>query len=186
MIRSWDPRGSTSAVEYARTFVLRLDSAAVALRNIFNNATGQTVSGARDPTFLVNREKLRWRRCRSMKEDIQTFADNITAVLGGLPPGQLHDAWAGFNQKFDDVLHVLEDCETVAYMIDSPDRYQPWQQNYESSAQRFYTTWYTRLRAMHEQDRTVVRYLNPQLPAERRVTQFPPLPANPPTLGGVR
>jgi hypothetical protein len=71
-------------------------------------------------------------------------------------------------------------------MVEAPDRWAPWQQNYENSARGFYRDWYTQLRAVHEADRGLARALNAALPAARQFPIPPGLPPNPPTVGAVR
>jgi len=83
-------------------------------------------------------------------------------------------------------LTATGECDNVGSMIDAPDRWTPWQTNYESSVGNFFRDWYTQLRAVHEADRAFARALNPVLPAGR---QFPPpagLPPTPPTIGAGR
>ncbi len=186
-MRGWVMNSGRPVLEYLGDYALKLDSAAVTLRSIFSTASGQPVAGATDPTKLVTREKLRWRRCRNMKEDIQTFADNI-ALLQDSIPATMREQWATLGERFDSLQSVLENCETIAFMIESPERYTPWQTNYETSARAFYAEWYGKLRAMHEAMRSVARLTAAQLPASAARKQtlqlIPPLPTLAPTPGG--
>jgi hypothetical protein len=174
-------------MEYLRDYALKLDSAAATLRGIFANVLGAPVGGATDPTKLVTREKLRWQRCRNIKNDLQSFDDNIAPVEDSLP-AMLRDRWSILGSQFDSLQSVLENCEVIAFSIDSPERFTPWQTNYETSARAFYADWYGRLRAMHDAMRQVARLVYAQLPAtaERRAAlqAIAPLPTLAPTLGG--
>jgi hypothetical protein len=187
MMRGWVPNSGRPTLEYLRDYALKLDSAALTLRNVFSSASGQPVAGATDPTKLVTREKLRWRRCRNMKEDIQTFADNVSLLQDSLPV-TVREWWSTLGERFDSLQGVLENCETIAFMIESPERYTPWQTNYENSARAFYGEWYAKLRAMHEALRQVARLVAAQLPAtaDRRqaLQMIPPMPTMAPTPGG--
>jgi hypothetical protein len=187
LMRGWVPNSGRPTLEYLRDFALKLDSAAQTLRNIFSTASGQPVAGATDPTKLVTREKLRWRRCRNMKEDIQTFADNVALIQDSIP-ATMREQWTTLGERFDSLQSVLENCETIAFMIESPERYTPWQTNYENSARTFYADWYSRLKAMHDAMRQVARLVAAQLPqaADRRqaLQMIPPMSPIAPTPGG--
>jgi len=165
--------------------VSKLDSAAWALRGLFQSVAGQPMAGASDPTKLSTRERQRWSRCRSLKEDVQTFADNVP-LLGNDLPDAFKDSWASLGEKFDDLQQVLEQCETLAFMIESPERYQPWERNYSDAANAFYTDWYGKLRAMHEAMRQVARLVGTQPPIDGRLRNLPIMPVVPPTIGGPR
>ncbi|MFI5207887.1 MAG: Ig domain-containing protein [Candidatus Binatia bacterium] len=182
---AWTGTGGTSALEYVRTFVVRLDSAARALRSLLSNASGLPATGATDPQRLTAREKQQWRRCRALKEDLQTFLDNIPHVQDGLQDNALKNAWAFLGEQFGGLQSALQNCETVAFMIESPEHYTPWRVNYESFARALYGDWYPRLRAVHEANRTVAGLLNSQLPADRRLPPIPSLPTAPRPTGAA-
>jgi hypothetical protein len=187
MMRGWVPNTGRPLLDFLGDYALKLDSAALTLRNIFASASFQPVAGATDPNKLVSREKLRWRRCRNMKEDIQTFADNISLLQDSIPRTML-EQWSTLGERFDSLLGVLENCETIAFMIESPERYTPWQTNYETSARAFYAEWYGRLRLTHEALRSVARLAGAQLPTtsprRQAMMMIPPLLTSPPTPGG--
>jgi len=186
-MQAWNAGAGTSAVEYTRAFVLRLDSAVNGLVDKFRTASGQPVARASHPTKQVSREKQRWQYSPNVRPDQQTFSDNIPLLQENLPGAILQNAWSELSERFDSLQAVLENCETIAYMIDSPERYAPWQQNYETWARAFYAAWYPRLKAVHDGDRNVARLLNAALPPERRIMPLPPpLPPTAPTPGGGR
>ena len=83
-------------------------------------------------------------------------------------------------------MQALESCDVLNSMMESPDRFNPWQQNYENEARGFYREWYPQVRAVHTSAREFARVLNGALPAARRVTVPPALPTTPPYIGAAR
>ncbi len=88
-------------------------------------------------------------------------------------------------EGFDGLVATTE-CDNLGSMIDSPDRWAPWQSNYEASARAFYKDWYPQLRIVHEANRAFARALSPVLPAGRQIPPIGALPPTPPTIGAVR
>lgn len=171
------------AFEYTRTLVLRTDSAIQALVDVFRNTSGAPMVGASSPNVISSRERGRWQRCRLIHFDLKTLADAAQFLQDTIPGGptlrrgvqSLADAFEG--------LQATEECDLVVSMIEAPDNYQPWQQNYENSARNFYRDWYTQLRAVHSENRSLVSLLNPRL-GTRSISIPPALNTRPPTLGG--
>ena len=173
-------------LDYARTLVLRLDSAVVALVEVFRNTSGAPLAGATGPTALSAREKGRWQRCRLIQFDLGTISEAVGIIKDSLPGGPMVARGAANLADQFEALVATGECDNIGSMIDAPDRWAPWQTNYENSARAFYKDWYTQLRGVHEADRTFARALLPAMPAGR---QFPvplALPPNPPTIGAVR
>jgi hypothetical protein len=86
----------------------------------------------------------------------------------------------------DSVLSAVDatvECDNVSSMIAAPERWDPWAQQYTTSARRFYANWYTQVRDVHERDRAFVMALNAALPAGRALPVPPGLPRNPPYAG---
>jgi hypothetical protein len=181
-----EPYAGTSEadmVDYARRVTLRLDSAVVALVEVFRNTSGAPLAGASGPSVLSSRERGRWSRCRGLYFDLQTYADAASLLRDSLTVNrEVQRAILGLAEAFEG-LQVLSECDNIGSMIEAPDRWSPWQQNYETSAQNFYRDWYAQLRAVHEADRALARALNTALPANRAVTVPAGLPPNPPMVG---
>jgi hypothetical protein len=181
------PAGTAAArLDYARMLALRLDSAVVALVEVFRGTTGRPLPGATSPNLLSAREKRRWAQCRLIHLDLGTMSDALQEMKDSMPGGaslsraalNLADAFAA--------LVATGECDNVGSMIDAPDRWTPWQSNYESSVGTFFRDWYTQLRAVHEADRAFARALNPALPAGRQFPVPAGLPPTPPTIGAGR
>lgn len=178
-------RGGTpnELLEYSRRMVLRLDSAVVALVEVFRNTPGAPLAGATGPHVMSSRERGRWARCRALYFDLGTFAVAAAGVRD--IPAQ---ADAGIRQAMSALaaadLGAIAECDNIGSMIDAPDRWAPWQFSYEASARAFYSGWYPQLRALHEACREVARALNAALPSERAVVVPPRLPLVAPHIGG--
>jgi hypothetical protein len=177
--------GTTVAqrLEYGRTLARNLDSAIVTLVTVFRNTTGQPMSGATAPTALSARERERWARCRDLHFDLSSYVGGVDGFLEGLEdnPGLERAASA-----LDSVLSAVDatvECDNVSSMIAAPDRWDPWAQQYSTSARRFYANWYTQVRDVHEKDRAFVMALNAALPAGRALPVPSGLPRNPPYAG---
>lgn len=169
-------------LEYARALTLRLDSAVVALVEVFRNTSGAPLSGATGPSVLSAREKGRWNRCRLIQLDLGTISEAVGMIKDSLPGGpMLAHAAANLAESFEGLVATSE-CDNIGSMIEAPDRWSPWQTNYETSARNFYQDWYTQLRAVHEADRAFARALLPALPAGRRFPEPAGLPPTPPTV----
>ena len=183
LMPAYGGRSETDILEYARTLALRADSAINALVDVFRNTSGAPMVGASGPNVISSRERGRWQRCRVLHFDLRTHADAAAFLNDSLPGGPtLRRGIQGMVDAFEG-LQATEECDLVISMIEAPDNYQPWQQNYESSARNFYRDWYTQLRALHSANRTFVGLLNPRL-GERAIGIPPALPTRPPTLGG--
>ena len=172
-------------LEYARTLTMRVDSAIGALVEIFRNTTGAPVIGASGPNILSTREKGRWQRCRMIHFDIGTLGDGAAFLKDSLTAPALSRAGVTLSDAFEGQQATAE-CDNVVSMVEAPERWAPWQQNYESSARTFYRDWYAQLRAVHDANRAFARALNGALPAARQFAIFPALPPTPPTIGAVR
>lgn len=184
----WMPAygGSSEAdlLSYARSLVLRTDSAVNALVDVFRNTSGAPMAGATSPNVISSRERGRWDRCRLLHFDLRTLADAAAFLKDSLPGGPtLRRAIGGLDDAYQG-LAASEECDNVVSMIQAPDRWTPWQQNYETSSRNFYRDWYAQLRAVHAANRTFVGFLNPRLGA-RAVPMPSALPPRPPTLGGM-
>lgn len=172
-------------LDYARRMAQMLDSTIVTLVGVFRNTSGQPLGGASDTSSLSQRERDRWRRCRDLHWDLTTYAQAANAIRDSLPadPG-LQRAAAALDTALSE-LEATAECDNVASMIVAPARWQPWQQQYESSARSFYGEWYAQIRNVHEKDRAFVIALNAVLPAARRLAVPPGLPRNPPYAGAA-
>lgn len=184
----WMPAyGGSSEVDllsYARSLVQRTDSAINALVDVFRNTSGAPMAGATSPNVISSRERGRWDRCRLLHFDLRTLADAAAFLKDSLPGGPtLRRAITGLDDAYQG-LAASEECDNVVSMIQAPDRWTPWQQNYETSSRNFYRDWYAQLRAVHVANRTFVGFLNPRL-GERAVPVPAALPPRPPTLGGM-
>ncbi|MDO8666357.1 MAG: thrombospondin type 3 repeat-containing protein [Gemmatimonadales bacterium] len=172
-------------LEYARRAAQMLDSTIITLVGVFRNTSGQPLGGAADTASLSLRERDRWRRCRDLHWDLTTYAEAVSAVSDSLGADlALQRAAAGLDTALSD-LQATAECDNVASMIAAPTQWQPWQQQYESSARSFYGEWYAQIRNVHEKDRTFVIALNAALPAARRLAVPPGLPRNPPYAGAA-
>ncbi len=179
--------GSTDAekLDYARTLALRADSAIVALVAVFRGTTGAAMVGATEPSVISSREKARWDRCRLIHFDLRTQGDAAAFLRDSMPGGPTLQARALNLAEAYEALQATEECDNLVSMMEAPDRWAPWRQNYENSTANFYRDWYSQLRSVHENVRAFVRTVNPSLGA-RAITMPPALPPNPPTIGGVR
>ncbi len=173
-------------LEYARNLVIRIDTAVVALVDVFRNTSGAPLPGATGPNVLSAREKGRWNRCRLIQFDFGTMSEGLAMIKDSMPGGpMLQRAAANLAEAFEGLVATGE-CDLISSMIDSPDRWSPWQDNYETRARAFYKDWYTQLRALHEADRGFARALLPVMPAGHQFRVPDAMPPNPPTAGSVR
>jgi hypothetical protein len=160
-----------------------LDSTIVTLVGIFRLTSGQPMVGVTSPAMLSRREQDRWARCRDLHWDLTTYAAAAAALrpsLGSDPV--LQRAAAELDSAFSSSVATAE-CDNVASMIAAPERWTPWQEQYETVARHFYRDFYAQIREVHEKDRALMSALNRVLPAARRVPPPPGLPANPPYAG---
>lgn len=167
----------------ARDLAHLLDSAIVTLVDVFRNTSGQPVAGATAPNVLSQRERDRWSRCRNIHWDLLSYSPALEPLRAGLED---NPAVTRALVALDSALlaqRVTEECDNVASMIAAPERWTPWQQQYEDSARRFYRGWYGLLREVHEKDRLLVAALNGALPAGRRLPVPAGLPRTPPYAG---
>lgn len=180
--------GSTTEarLDYARMLTLRLDSAVVALVDVFRGTTGQPLPGANSPDVLSAREKRRWTQCRLIHLDLGTMAEAVQEIKDSMPGGAALSREALNLADAFEALDATAECDNVRSMIEAPDRWAPWQSNYETSVGNFFRDWYTQLRAVHEADRAFARALIPALPAARRFQPPAGLPPTPPTIGAGR
>jgi len=181
--------GADSALEYAKRFGKMLDSTIVSLVDVFRNTSGQPMVGAGSPTALSQRERDRWSRCRNLYWDLTTYA---TAVRGLVPAVAASPAVEQAATALDSVLDSVLDsngaiaaCDNVASMITAPQRWTPWQDQYETAARRFYRDFYALIREGHEHDRALLVAVNAALPAARRAPVPAGLPRNPPYAGAA-
>lgn len=176
-------RSEADLYDYARTLAIRTDSAIASLVDVFRNTSGAPMVGATGPTVISTRERSRWQRCRLIHFDMRTLGDAAQFLQDSVPGGPaIQRAMVAVVEAYEG-LQATEECDNVVGMVEAPDRWQPWQQNYESSARNFYRDWYTQLRALHTANRTLVGVLNPRLGA-RSIAIPPAMPPRPPTLGG--
>jgi hypothetical protein len=181
--------GADSALEYAAHFGKMLDSTIVLLVDVFRNTSGQPMVGAGSPTALSQRERDRWSRCRNLYWDLTTYA---TAVRELEPSVAAHPAVQQATAALDSVLDsaldsngAIADCDHVASMVAAPQRWTPWQDQYETAARRFYREFYGLIRDGHEHDRAFMVAVNAALSAARRVPVPAGLPRNPPYAGAA-
>jgi hypothetical protein len=177
---------SAAQLEYARTLVLRLDSAIVSLVEVFRGTSGVPLAGASEPTVLSTREKGRWTRCRLLHLDLLTMKDAVEFLKDSAPGGATVSRAATVLSSAFAELSATEECDNVGSMIAAPLRWQPWQTSYENAARAFYRDWYTQLRNVHEANRGFARALIPVLPATRVFDVPPGLPRTPPMAGAAR
>jgi hypothetical protein len=180
--------GTTDAeqLDYAKTLVLKFDSAVVALIAIYQNTSGNPVAGATDPSHLSSREKARWLRCRNVANDIRNLGEAVDELRDSIAGGPTLQREAATMAQAFDSLHAIEGCDLINSMIESPERFSPWQANYESEAHHFYANWYGEVRAAHLAVRDFARVLNGALAPDRRFPVPPAIPAVPPYIGAVR
>lgn len=178
--------GRDALLAYARRFVLRFDSAAVALREVFVGASGLAMPGLTTPENMSRRERSRWSQCRQLFFDIQTYQDAVGVLSDStvLNPA-VRRAAAQLAAALAE-LQALTECDNIGSMIESPQRWQPWDGNYRTSATNFYRDWYGQLRAAHEAARTFGRMLNTMLPGSEQLPTIAALPPNPPHAGSGR
>ena len=100
------------------------------------------------------------------------------------PDPALQHAAADLDTAFTRSVATVE-CDNVASMIEAPDRWTPWTDQYEAAARHFYREFYPQVREVHERDRAFVNELNRLLPSGRRVAPPPALPSNPPFAGAA-
>ncbi len=179
--------GTTSeeAWEYAARLGRMLDSTIVTLVGTFRNTSGQPMIGASSPATLSRREQDRWVRCRNLYWDLTTYAAAVGTLrqsLGSDPA--LQRAAADLDSAFSKSVATAE-CDNVASMIAAPERWTPWQDQYEASARHFYRDFYPQVREVHEKDRALMSELNRFLPAAHRAPPPPGLPTNPPYAGAA-
>jgi hypothetical protein len=163
------------ALDYAGRLGHMLDSTIVTLVATFRNTSGQPMIGASSPATLSQRERDRWTRCRNLYWDLTTYAVAV---------GPLQHALADLDTAFTRSV-ATEECDNVASMIEAPDRWTPWSDQYEAAARHFYHEFYAQVREVHEKDRAFVNALNRLLPSGRRVSPPPALPTNPPFAGAA-
>jgi len=168
-------------LEYLRIFTVRLDSALNALVEVFRNTTQPP--SATEPAGVSSRVRDRWDRCRRLYFDVRSFADGMVLVQGELPDNPLLERAATSLVEGVEGAAALQVCDNIGSAIEEPARWSPWQRYYDQSIRTFFTGWYTQLRGIHEQNRSLLRALNSMLPAERQISPFPALPPNPPTIG---
>jgi hypothetical protein len=177
--------GAAARVEYARRVAQMLDSAVVTLVGVFRNTSGQPTAGATEPVAISRRERERWERCRALHWDLTTYVDAVAAIRDSLTAAASVQGAAAALDSALSVLDATTECDNISSMIAAPDRWQPWQAQYEAAARRFYSDWYQQLREVHEKDRSFVVALNTILPASRRLRVPPGLPRNPPYAGAA-
>jgi hypothetical protein len=183
-IEPYSGHSAADMVSYTRHLTQRLDSAVVALVDVFRNTSGAPLSGASGPSVLSSRERGRWSRCRILYFDLETYSDAAAVLKDSLTVTPETQRVATVLASALDSMQALAECDNIGSMIEAPDRWSPWQQNYESSARRFYRDWYAQVRTVHEADRALARALNAALPAARRIPDIPGLPPNPPYFTG--
>jgi hypothetical protein len=168
---------------YARRYARRLDSVIVTLVGVFRGTSGQPLAGAAAPTALSQRERDRWNRCRDLHWDLQSYASAARDLAEGFeePPAAVRAAAA-----LDSALTALDatsECDNVASMVASPERWTPWGPLYEMSARRFYTEWYAQVREVHVHNRALILALNGVAAPGERIPVPPALPRTPPYAG---
>jgi hypothetical protein len=174
-----------AALTYAARLGRMLDSTVVTLVDVFRNTSGQPMSGASSPAALSQRERDRWVHCRNLYWDFTTYATAVGTLKQTLPAAPaLQHAVAALDTAFSATAAIGE-CDNVASMIASPERWTPWQEQYEAAARHFYRDFYTQIREVHERDRAFVNALNATLTPERRIPVPAGLPRNPPYAGAA-
>ncbi len=179
--------GPDSALEYGTRFGRMLDSAIVSLVDVFRNTSGQPIYGAGSPSALSQRERDRWSRCRNLYWDLTTYAGAVQALIPSLPAdADVRQAAQALDSSLAAIAATsspVAECDNVASMIAGPDRWTPWQDQYEAAARHFYQDFYAQIRGAHERDRAFVNAVNAVLTPGRRVSVPPGLPPNPPYAG---
>lgn len=170
-------------LEYGRTLARNLDSAILSLVAVFRNTSGQPMPGASAPTALSARERDRWGRCRDLHFDLASYVGGVEGFLDGLEDNPALERAASALDSALSAVDATADCDNVSSMITAPDRWDPWSQQYTTSARRFYANWYAQVRGVHERDRAFVMALNAVLPAGRALPVPSGLPRNPPYAG---
>jgi hypothetical protein len=156
-IAAYNGRTEADQMSYVRLLVTKIDSAVIGLVETYRNTSGNPVAGAQDPGRLTRREKDRWLRCRNIANDFRTMAEAAAALKDSVAGGALMQrAMVGLAAAFDE-LQALEGCDVINSMVESPDRFNPWQANYENEARNFYRDWYPQVRAVHSAAREVAR-----------------------------
>lgn len=180
--------GHTDAEQFAyvKLLVIKLDSAVVALVETYRNTSGNPVAGASDPGRLTSREKARWLRCRNIGNDMHTIADAASVLKDSIAGGPTVQRSAVVLADAFVAMQALESCDVINSMVESPDRFNPWQQNYENEARNFYRDWYGQVRTVHTAARELARVLNGVLPADKRFPVPAAIPTTPPYIGAVR
>ena len=168
---------------HARDLAHLLDSAIVTLVGVFRNTSGQPVAGATAPNMLSQRERDRWSRCRDIHWDLLSYPTALEPLREGLED---NPAVRRALVALDSALHAqraTDECDNLTSMIAAPERWTPWQQQYEAAARHFYREWYGLVREVHEKNRLLVAALNGALPADRRLPVPAGLPRTPPYAG---
>jgi len=168
---------------HARDLAQLLDSAIVTLVGVFRNTAGQPVAGATAPSTLSQRERDRWSRCRDIHWDLLSYPPALQPLREGLED---NSAVTRALAALDSALlaqRATDECDNVTSMIAAPERWTPWQQQYETAARHFYRDWYGLVREVHEKNRQLVAALNGALPADRRLPVPAGLPRTPPYAG---
>jgi hypothetical protein len=181
--------GADSALEYAKHLGKMLDSTIVSLVDVFRNTSGQPMVGAGSPAALSRREQDRWSRCRNLYWDLTTYVSGVRGLEPALAENPaLEQAAAALDSTLDSALDsngAIAECDNVASMIAAPDRWTPWQDQYETAARRFYREFYALIREGHEHDRAFMVAVNAALSPSRRVPVPAGLPRNPPYAGAA-
>jgi len=174
-IAAYNGRTDADQAAYVRLLVTKVDSAVIGLVETYRNTSGNPVSGAQDPGRLTRREKDRWLRCRNIANDFRTMAEAASLLGDSVAAGPAQQrAMAGLATAFDD-LQALESCDVINGMIEAPDRFNPWQANYENEARNFYRDWYLQVRAVHSAAREVAR--TGRFPVPAAIATTPPYAA---------
>jgi hypothetical protein len=178
-----------SALEYAKHLGKMLDSTIVVLVDVFRNTSGQPMVGAGSPSALSRREQDRWSRCRNLYWDLTTYVMAVRGLEPSLPENPaLRQAAEALDSVLDSALDsngAVAECDNVASMIAAPERWTPWQDQYETAARRFYHDFYGLIRDGHEHDRAFLVAVNAALSARRRIAVPAGLPRNPPYAGAA-
>jgi hypothetical protein len=178
-----------SALEYAKHVGKMLDSTIVVLVDVFRNTSGQPMVGAGSPAALSRREQDRWSRCRNLYWDLTTYVSGIRGLEPSLAENPaLQRAAAALDSVLDSALDsngAVAECDNVASMIAAPERWTPWQDQYETAARRFYRDFYGLIREGHEHDRAFVIAVNAVLSTGRRIPVPAGLPRNAPYAGAA-
>jgi hypothetical protein len=141
--------------------------------------------GASAPSSLSARERERWGRCRDLHFDLTTYASGVESILGGLSANPaLQRAAAALDTALTE-LEATAECDNVSSMIAAPERWDPWAEQYATTARQFYADWYGQVRAAHERDRALAIALNAVLPQGRVLPVPSGLPRNPPYAGAA-